>query len=125
MKPLPLPPAWPDPLPVATPPSGMAIYQLPTGTYETRAAFAVKGGSFRDVRHFAATAILVKHPVGDLLIDAGFGSDLKTHVAALPRMQRASHTLTTTVREQLDASGYDRSHLLGVLATHGHWDHVS
>jgi len=103
----------------------MAIYQLPTGTYETRAAFAVKGGSFRDVRHFAATAILVRHPSGDLLIDAGFGSDLRTHVAALPRVQRAAHRLATTVREQLDASGYDQSHLLGVLATHTHWDHVS
>ncbi len=30
----------------------MAIYQLPTGTYVTRAAFAVRGGSFRDKRHF-------------------------------------------------------------------------
>ncbi len=30
-----------------------------------------------------------------------------------------------TVSEQLDASGYDRSRLLGVLVTHSHWDHVS
>ena len=52
----------------------MAVYQLPTGTYQTRAAFAVRGGSFRDKRHFAATAVLVRHPEGDLLIDAGFGS---------------------------------------------------
>ena len=103
----------------------MAIYQVPTGTYATRAAFAVSGGSFRDVRHFAATAILVQHPEGDLLIDAGFGTDVEAHVAALPRVQRARHTATKTVREQLDASGYDRSRLLGVLATHAHWDHVS
>ena len=59
----------------------MAIYQLPTGTYETRAAFAVRGGSFRDKRRFAATAILVQHPKGDLLIDAGFGSGVAAHVA--------------------------------------------
>lgn len=103
----------------------MAIYQLPTGTYETRAAFAVRGGSFRDKRHFAATAILVQHPKGDLLIDAGFGSDLAAHVAELPRMQRARHQAAETVSEQLDASGYDRSRLLGVLVTHSHWDHVS
>jgi len=103
----------------------MAIYQLPTGTYETRAAFAVRGGSLRDKRHFAATAILVAHPKGDLLIDAGFGSDVAAHVATLPRIARAPFEATQTVSEQLDASGYDRSRLLGVLVTHSHWDHVS
>lgn len=35
----------------------MAIYQLQTGTYETRAVFALQGGSFRDKRRFAATAM--------------------------------------------------------------------
>jgi N-acyl homoserine lactone hydrolase len=103
----------------------MAIYQLPTGTYETRAAFAVRGGSFRDKRHFAATAVLVRHPKGDLLIDAGFGSHIEAHLAALPRMQRAPHQVAETVSEQLDASGYDRGRLIGVLVTHSHWDHVS
>ncbi|MGD0609798.1 MAG: MBL fold metallo-hydrolase [Streptosporangiaceae bacterium] len=120
-----MPPAWAGSLPEAAPPPGMAIYQLPTGTYETRAAFAVRGGSFRDKRHFAATAILLQHPEGDLLIDAGFGSDLAAHLAELPRMQRAPHQVARTVGEQLDASGYDRSRLLGVLVTHTHWDHVS
>jgi N-acyl homoserine lactone hydrolase len=103
----------------------MAIYQLPTGTYETRAAFAVRGGSFRDKRHFAATAVLVQHPKGDLLIDAGFGSGVAAHVGELPRIARAPYEATRTVSEQLDASGYDRSRLLGVLVTHSHWDHVS
>ena len=70
MKNLSVPPAWPGPLPAATPPSGMAIYQLPTGSYVTRANFAFKGGAFRDKRSFAATAILVTHPQGDFLIDA-------------------------------------------------------
>jgi N-acyl homoserine lactone hydrolase len=120
-----MPPAWAGPLPEAAPPSDMAIYQLPTGTYETRAAFAVRGGSFRDKRHFAATAILVQHPKGDLLIDAGFGSGIAAHLAALPRIQRAPHQAAETVSEQLDASGYDRRRLLGVLVTHVHWDHVS
>lgn len=120
-----MPSAWAEPLPEAAPPSDMVIYQLPTGTYETRAAFAVRGGSFRDKRHFAATAILVQHPKGDLLIDAGFGSDVAAHVAELPRIQRAPYQVTRTVSGQLDASGYNRNRLLGVLVTHSHWDHVS
>lgn len=103
----------------------MAIYQLPTGTYEARAAMAVRGGKFRDKRRFAATAVLVTHPSGDLLIDAGFGAHVKAHVETLPRIARAPYTPGTTAREQLDASGYDLSRLLGVLLTHSHWDHVS
>ena len=45
MNSLPMPPAWRGPLPEATPPPDMSIYQLPTGTYDTRAAFAFTGGS--------------------------------------------------------------------------------
>ena len=120
-----MPPAWQGPLPEATPPSDMAIYQLPTGTYETRAAFAFTGGSFRDKRPFAATAIVVMHPKGDLLIDAGFGSDIAAHVHAQPWFARAPYRATGTASEQLDASGYDRARLRGVLITHSHWDHVS
>jgi N-acyl homoserine lactone hydrolase len=125
VRPLPAPLAWAGPLPEAAPPPGLAVYQLPTGTYETRAALAVRGGSFRDKRHFAATAVLVQHPEGDLLIDAGFGSGLAAHVAELPRVQRTRHEAGETASEQLDASGYDRGRLLGVLVTHSHWDHVS
>ena len=125
MRVLAAPSAWAGPLPEAAPPTDVAIYQLPTGTYETRAAFAVSGGSFRDKRQFAATAILVRHPKGDLLIDAGFGSDVAAHVAALPRFQRAPYQVAKTVSQQLDASGYDRGRLLGGLVTHAHWDHVS
>ncbi len=125
MPPFPLAAPWSEPLPEAAPPPGTAVYQLPTGTYETRAAFAVQGGSFRDKRHFAATAVLVQHPAGDLLIDAGFGSDVARHVAALPRIARAPHRATRTAAEQLETSGYDRSRLRGVVVTHSHWDHVS
>jgi N-acyl homoserine lactone hydrolase len=125
MNALSMPPAWQGPLPQATPPPDMAVCQLPTGTYETRAAFAFTGGSFRDKRPFAATAILVSHPQGDLLIDAGFGSDVAAHVHAQPWFARAPFQATGTASEQLDASGYDRSRLRGVLITHSHWDHVS
>ena len=107
MSSLPMPPAWQGPLPAAAPPPGMAIYQLPTGTYETRAAFAFTGGSFGDKRPFAATAILLIHPHGDLLIDAGFGSGVAAHVHAQPWYARAPYRVTGTASEQLDAGGYD------------------
>ncbi|SDS42555.1 Glyoxylase, beta-lactamase superfamily II [Actinoplanes derwentensis] len=91
----------------------------------TRAALAFQGGSFGDKRRFASSAVLVQHPEGDLLIDAGFGADVAAHIAMLPRFVRAPYETGQTVSNQLDAVGYDRRRLLGVLPTHSHWDHVS
>ncbi|ANZ43463.1 Zn-dependent hydrolase [Lentzea guizhouensis] len=123
--PLPEPKPWTAPLPDAAPPADMAIYQLPTGTYENRAALAYRGGSFGDLRKFAATAVLVQHPAGDLLIDAGFGKGVEEHIAAMPSYRRSPHELGATVHEQLRAKNYDMSRLRGVVITHAHWDHVS
>jgi glyoxylase-like metal-dependent hydrolase (beta-lactamase superfamily II) len=104
----------------------MAIYNLPTGWwYETFAVLAVRGGSFRDKRRFAASSILVRHPHRDPIIDAGFGADVATHVAMLPQFVRAPYRAGRTVSEQLDAARHDRSRLLGMLLTHSHWDHRS
>src|SRR4029077_21200472 len=108
MKSLSMPPAWPGPLPEATPPSDMAVYQLPTGSYETRASFAFKGGSFRGKRPFAATAILVTHTQGDFLVDASFGAGIAAHVHAQPWFAPSPYHASGTASEQLDASGYDR-----------------
>lgn len=116
---------WSGPVPAASPPDGMSVHQLPTGTYRTRAVFAIAGGSVLDQRHLAATAVLVSHPRGDLLIDAGFGARVEDHVRLLPRFERAPLAIGRTAREQLDAVGYDVSHLIGVVPTHVHWDHVS
>jgi N-acyl homoserine lactone hydrolase len=122
---LPLPQPMTGPLPAATPPAQMQLFQLPTGSYVTRGAFAVRGGSFADQRHFVSTAVLIRHPKGDLLIDAGFGADADAHINTLPSFRRAPHELADTASTQLDAAGYDREQLLGVLLTHSHWDHVS
>ncbi|MEA5362964.1 MBL fold metallo-hydrolase [Amycolatopsis sp., V23-08] len=123
--PLPAPEPWTGPLPAASPPAGMALYQLPTGTYENRAALAYRGGSFGDLRKFAATAVLVRHPAGDLLIDAGFGADVEAHIATMPSYRRSPHDLGATVRDQLRDRNYDPARLRGVVITHAHWDHVS
>jgi len=112
-------------LPEASPPAGMGVFQIPTGSYLTRAAFAFTGGSFRDQREFVSTAVLIRHPKGDLLIDAGFGADAEAHIASLPSFRRAAHDLGETARAQLTAAGHDPDTLLGVLLTHSHWDHVS
>jgi glyoxylase-like metal-dependent hydrolase (beta-lactamase superfamily II) len=103
----------------------MELFQLPTGSYRTRAALAFRGGRFSDQRDFAATAVLVRHPAGDVLIDAGFGAHAEEHIGMLASFRRSAHTLGTPVAAQLDAAGYDRGRLRGVILTHSHWDHVS
>ncbi len=112
-------------LPPASPPAGMSISALPTGTYETPAALAFRGGSWKDTRQFAATALLVRHPKGNLLIDAGMGKNVDEHVKTLPAMQRTAYTKGAPVVTQLAAGGIKPGDLAGVIPTHAHWDHIS
>ncbi|MFO0626294.1 MAG: MBL fold metallo-hydrolase [Polyangiales bacterium] len=127
--PSPLPPVapWRGALPAAHPPAAMAVFALPTGVTHRSAAFAYRGGSFRDARDFAMCATLVRHPRGDVLIDTGFGRHVDAHLRRMPLAFRAitRYTRGRAVVEQLDAAGYDRTRLRAILLTHAHWDHVS
>jgi glyoxylase-like metal-dependent hydrolase (beta-lactamase superfamily II) len=125
--PLPAPPPFVGELPPASPPGEMALFRLSTGVTHRSAAFAYRGGSFSDARDFAMTAVLVKHPRGDVLIDTGFGRDVAAQLGLMPFWFRwtTRFTRTRSAAEQLDAAGYDRSKLRAVLLTHAHWDHAS
>ncbi len=127
--PAPLPPPAPfdGPLPAASPPAGMAGFQVPAGVVHRTAAFAYRGGSFRDHRDFSMAAALVRHPRGDLLIDTGFGRDIDTQIRLMPLLFRllTSYSRAEPAAAQLDAVDYDRKNLAGILLTHAHWDHVS
>ena len=112
-------------LPPASPPAGMSISVLPTGTYETPAALAFRGGSWKDTRQFATGALLVRHPKGNLLIDVGMGKNVDEHVKTLPAMQRTPYTKGAPVVAQLAAGGLKPGDLAGVIPTHAHWDHIS
>ena len=57
-------------------PKEMAVFKIITGVNHRSAAFGYRGGSFFDKRDFVdGQALLIKHPKGDLLIDAGLGRD--------------------------------------------------
>lgn len=114
-------------LPAANPPEGMAVIALPTGTTNRSAAFAYRGGSWSDKRDFAMNAVLIKHPKGDLLIDAGFSKEIDKQFETMPVFFRwfTSFERGRSVTDQFDAAGYDRKNLKGVILTHAHWDHAS
>lgn len=86
--PLPAPAPLLDPLPPAFPPPGMAIYALPTGVNHRTAAFAYRGGSPWDKRDSVSTAVLVRHPQGDVLIDTGLGRAIAEQMKAFPFLFR-------------------------------------
>lgn len=125
--PLPEPAALGGALPPASPPAGMALFQLPTGVLHRTAAFGYRGGAFSERRDFAMAAALVKHPRGDLLIDTGLARGIATQLRLMPLAFRVLTDLEhgQPAADQLDAAGYDRTRLRGILLTHAHWDHVS
>ena len=120
-----LPPVEAGNLPPASPPADMSISALPTGTYDSPAALTYRGGSWKETRHLAATAVLIRHPKGDLLIDTGFGRNINEHIKLIPRMQRTHQTKGVPAVDQLAAGGIRPSDIAAIIPTHGHWDHIS
>lgn len=114
-------------IPDARPPSQMRIAMLHAGKMESQAAFAWRGGAFGDKREFGMGGLLVQHPAGTLLFDAGFGRRVDAHVETIPLLMRLTsrYRKETTVAEQLAAAGIAPRALAGVVLTHAHWDHVS
>jgi N-acyl homoserine lactone hydrolase len=113
--------------PLASPPEGMSLSVLPTGHIESRAALAFSGGGWLDTRQFALCALLVRHPQGDLLFDAGIGAHGARHRALLPWLMRQTTTVHagTPAAQQLAAHHYPPERLAGIVLTHSHWDHIS
>lgn len=114
-------------VPLARPPADMTLHVLHTGKMFSEAAFAYRGGSFGEARVFGMAGVLVRHPQGALLFDAGFGRNVDEHVASIPALMRATtkYAKETPAADQLRAAGIDPAALRGVVLTHAHWDHVS
>jgi N-acyl homoserine lactone hydrolase len=124
---LPVPAAAPISLPNPHPPGDMQLFAIPAGRMQSRAMLAFRGGGFSDRRVFGMGAILIRHPRGDLLFDAGFGRDVEAHFRTTPRLMQwtSEYTREATVAEQLQRAGIEPATLKGVVLTHAHWDHVS
>jgi hypothetical protein len=67
----------------------MAVFALVAGVHHTVAAYGYRGGSLFERRDFSMAGTLVKHPQGDLLIDAGFGRSIDEQFHTMPLMFHA------------------------------------
>jgi glyoxylase-like metal-dependent hydrolase (beta-lactamase superfamily II) len=105
----------------------MRLTALRAGKMHSRAALAYRGGRFDDPRVFNVGAILVQHPRGTLLFDAGFGHGVDRHFQTTSWLMQATarYEKEATVAEQLRAAGLGPGDLTAVVLTHAHWDHVS
>ena len=107
-------------------PAGMRIGVFRTGRMDSKAMFAYRGGGFDD-RVFGMDVVVVDHPQGVLLFDAGFGRNVAQHAQTIPWLMRATSKITagTPVADQLSGATLSQDRLAGVVLTHAHWDHVS
>lgn len=125
--PLPDPGPYAGPVPTAASPEEMSVFALVTGVNHRVAAYGYRGGSFFERREFSIASTLVKHPKGDLLIDAGFGRDIDEQFRTLPWWFRpwTFYSVQQPAADQLNAASYDQKSLRAIVLTHAHWDHVS
>lgn len=125
--PLLMPKPYAGPIASAIPPKEIAVYSLIAGVNHRVEAFGYRGGSLFRRRDFAMAGALVKHPMGDLLIDTGFGRNIDQQFQTLPFTVRAItlYSLWRPAVDQLGDAGYDLRSLRAILLTHSHWDHVS
>lgn len=125
--PLPRPKPLKIDLPAASPPKEMAVFKIITGVNHRSAAFAYRGGSYFDKRDFSMIALLVRHPKGDLLIDAGLGRNSNNHFKKMPLYFQLTTDFAPgqSAADQLKKAGYDQKSLKAILLTHAHWDHTS
>jgi len=114
--------------PAVTPPEGMSLAAIPSGRMYAKAGLAYEGGGMDDARVFSIGGILVRHPKGTLLFDAGFGPGVDEHFRiGTPLLLRLAtrYDRQTTVADELRKAGITPAGLTAVVLTHAHWDHVS
>ncbi len=120
----------PDPLlafPGGLPP--VEVFVIDTGRNSAPEALLVGGGRWFTSREVSYPAILVTHPAGNLLIDAGLGADIDAQFEAhmpcwlkpLMRYEDARDARAVMLASQGAASPDSIEH---ILLTHPHWDHA-
>lgn len=94
---------------------------------------ALGGTGLRDTKVWNSTisSVLVRHPRGDILIDAGLGPDAQAQMDELPPASRAFGLQIVagakdrkTILQALATVGEPPGRIARILVTHAHYDHL-
>lgn len=101
---------------------------IETGYTMSPEAFVYSGGSLFRKRRISHIAVLVRHPQGDFVFDTGLGKEMEAqfqeHFSAFERTAFKYKRLTT-LRENLEANGFNPDSIRFIIPSHLHWDHAS
>lgn len=112
-----------------TSPTTYAVQLSVINTAESSGAIegmVVEGGSWLKVRHLRQQVVVIKHPRGIWLLDAGVGrrtGKAFEQNSSLNRMLFGYRNASPAV-DQLQAGGIEPSQVQGIMITHLHWDHA-
>ncbi len=89
-------------------------------------AMVVDGGSWLRWRKLIMTAVLIRHPQGNVLLDTGFGTQVDAHFADNPWFEKLllQYENVNPAVEQLAAADIAPTAISMIIPTHMHWDHV-
>ncbi len=93
----------------------------------TPEAVLVSGGSWFNLRHLAQNAVLIRHPKGDVMIDAGLGKKIDKQFSEnnVVMRQLFSYKNLNPAIDQYTQAAYDALDIKKIIPTHLHWDHAS
>lgn len=97
------------------------------GSNSTLEAFLFRGGSWFRSRPLTFPAVLLQHPKGDLLIDAGLGPDIDHQFdEEMPFLLKPLMAFEAgpDPRSALEQAEIDPNSIRHILLTHLHWDHA-
>lgn len=112
------------------PPAQMRMTLFSGATIPAKESDAIKGGDREKVLEFPVIMAFVRHPKGNVLIDAGFGTKHAEQVKEFPAwlfaraMPMRADVSKEAARPQLAALGVAPEEVDYLVVTHMHWDHV-
>lgn len=98
-----------------------------TGSAVTLDAFAYRGGSWSAARELVFSAVLVRHPAGNLLFDTGLGTRIDAQYEEMPAYLRplTAYQDVDPLLDQFAEHEVDPASIDAILLSHLHWDHAS
>lgn len=115
-------------LPSATSPVKVRFSLLNTANGSTTSeAFMVAGGDLFRQRQPVYNSILIQHPQGVLLFDAGLGSRIEQEMSKVGMIDRwlLAYQDLSPAAEQLLTRSINPLQINAIIPSHLHWDHIS